>query len=175
MSTYPHNVTVSRKSSWPWAARQVRVEDELYLKIARPFGFRWHRQIAKDLKGQIIFSLKKQSTISSNYLFEEANRPVTNIRLVQAGYWICESTDEKVEVYRLGGSKSIISQNGCQIAIMSVQSSLMLIKEYPIHLRVNEKQYLHLSIAMSLLLNDYGLHLNTDILPQPKVSTLQTG
>ncbi|MEM9834207.1 MAG: hypothetical protein AAF944_26475 [Bacteroidota bacterium] len=175
MSTYPHNITVSSKPLWPWAARQVRIEDELYLKVARPFGLHWHRQVARNLSGNVIFSLRKKPTFSHNYLLEEVGRPAMRIRSVQAGYWVCESANNKVEVYRLGGSKSIITQNGCQIAIMSVQSSLMFIQGHPIRLRVNEKQYLHLSVAMSLLINDYGLHLSADILPQPKVSTLQTG
>lgn len=175
MTAYPHNVLVSGKSLWPWAKRQVWIEDNMHQSIARPVGFHWHRRVAKDLSGQVVFTLKKQSFFSSSYQLIEANRPVVNIRPVQFGYWICESATDKLEVYHLGGSKSIISQNGSQIAIMSIQPRFSLIYDHRVQLRVNKPEYLNFSIAMALLLDDFSLHLSTNILPKAKVSTLQTG
>lgn len=175
MAAYPHNVIISGKTPWPWATRQVRVEDDMYLSVARPFGLYWSRRIAKSSSGQVIFLLKKRSPFSPDYVFDELGQPTVSVRFLQAGHWICESADDSLEVYRLGGSKSIVSRNGCQIAIMSLQPGISLFNDHPIRLRVNEEQYLHLSIAMALLLDDFSLRLNTSIFLQSEVSTLQAG
>ncbi|MGB3589084.1 MAG: hypothetical protein WBA23_21230 [Tunicatimonas sp.] len=175
MTAYPHNVNVSGKSPWPWTKRQVRIEDDMYLTIARPIGIHWHRHVGKTPSGQTIFSLRKQSPFSHDYLLEEANRPKVTIRPIQIGHWVCDLTTATLEVYHLGGSKSIISQNGCQVAIMSVQPGFSLLNKHQVRLRVNEEKYLNLSIAMALLLDDYNLHLSGSIFPKAEVSTLQTG
>ncbi len=175
MTAYPHNVHVSGKSPWPWTKRRARIEGDMYLTIARPIGLHWHRHVGKTPSGQVIFSLRKQSLFSHDYLLEEVNRPMVTIRPVQIGHWVCELINSTLEVYHLGGSKSIISQNGSQIAIMSVQPGFSLLNDHQIHLRVNKEEYLNLSIAMALLLDDYHLYLSGSILPKAKVSTLQTG
>ncbi|WKN44001.1 hypothetical protein [Tunicatimonas pelagia] len=175
MTAYPHNVNVSGKSPWPWATRKVRIEGDMYLTIARPIGLHWHRRVAKSLSGQVIFSLRKKAPLSPDYLLKETDRPTVAIRPIQMGHWLCKSATDALEVYHLGGSKSIISQNGCQIAIMSIQPGFSLLNDHQVHLRVNKEEYLNLSIAMALLLDDYQLHLSGNIFPQTKVSTLQTG
>lgn len=175
MTAYPHNVTISGKSPWPWASRQVHVEEEKYLKIARPFGLHWNRQVARDAQSkQIVFTLKKQALTSTKYELIEPNTRFI-IRNSQPGHWICESNDDTLEAYRLGGSKSIVSKDGCQIAIMSLQPGLRLLNDHKIGLRVNEERYLHLCIALALLFDDYHLHLDTGFFRQPEVSTLQPG
>jgi hypothetical protein len=176
MTAYPHNVTISGKPPWPWASRQVQVEGERYLKIARPFGWHWNRQVARTTSsGRVIFMLKKQALLSANYELLEPGRPRFIIHCTQTGHWICKSADDTLEIYRLGGSKSIVSRQGCQIAIMSSAPGLHFFNDHQIGLRVNEKQYLNLCIAAALLLDDFNLHLDTGLFSQPEVATLQPG
>ena len=176
MTEYPHNVTISGKPPWPWASRQVQVEGESYLKIARPFGWYWNRKVARtSYSHRTVFTLKKRAFLSSSYELIEPGRPRFTIRCTQAGHWICESVNDTLEIYRLGGSKSIVSRQGCQIAIMSSKSGLKFFNDQQIGLRVNEEQYLNLCIAAALLLDDFNLHLDTSLFSQPEVATLQPG
>ncbi|MEM9675129.1 MAG: hypothetical protein AAF992_21225, partial [Bacteroidota bacterium] len=167
---------ISGKPPWPWASRQVQVEGADYLKITRSFGWHWHQRVARNTtSSDVIFTLKKQSLPSVNYELIESGRPRFIIRATQTGQWICESADDTLEMYRLGGSKSIVSREGCQIAIMSSKPGIHFFNNHQIGLRVNKEQYLNLCIAAALLLDDFNLHLNTGLFAQPEVATLQPG
>nr|WKN34179.1 hypothetical protein K4G66_17515 [Tunicatimonas sp. TK19036] len=176
MTAYPHNVTISGKAPWPWTPRWVHVEDEKYLKISRQLSFRWDSFVAKDLSRNVIFTLKKQGLFSPTYNLQDENNTVASLRRAQLGHWVCELPDCVIEVYRLSGSKCVISKGGSQVAIMSVQSGIRLLNDHKVHIRVNEAPYLHLSIAVALLIDDFNLQLDTKLFRrQSEVSTLQPG
>ncbi|MEQ9438871.1 MAG: hypothetical protein RIG62_07465 [Cyclobacteriaceae bacterium] len=144
------------------------------MTIRRPLSLRWNQLVAKDTSRNIIFTLRKRGFFSYTYDLREKDGSTVCIRRIQSGHWICEYPDYAVAVYRLSGSKCVISKNGSQVAIMSIQPGLQLFNGHKIHLRVNEAQYLHLSIAVALLLDDFSLHVDTTMFRQPEVSTLQT-
>lgn len=132
--------------------------------------------MARDQFGNIIFSLNKQR-FSSSYELKEPDGSVVSLHHLQPGHWICESPDWTMEVYRLSGSKCVLSKNGTQVAIMSIQPGLAWFNDHQIRIRVNEAPYLHLSIAVALLLDHFSLHINTTLagFQKQKVSTLQPG
>lgn len=74
-------------------------------------------------------------------------------------------------VNRLGGIKCVLSQEGRQLAIMSLGTNLPFVKDRNTYIRVNSDDYLHIAIASALLISGFGININPLLLNNNKMSS----
>lgn len=77
-------------------------------------------------------------------------------------------------INRLGAVKCVLSEQGKQLAIMSLNTNLPFVEDRNTYLRVNSESYLHLSIAAALIVKGFGINLNPLFLNNNKLSPIRS-
>lgn len=165
------SVTIDARSVVPWSSQYVRVEEEICYQLRRPFSLTLGRLRIKDLEGKTVFSLKKEKAFVPVYFMDRTDKPSITIRKVSPGYWVCNDGDSTWEAHRYSSIKCILSTQGRQMAIMSLNSNLPFVDEGKIYLRVHDSRHLDLAIAVALLVDGFSLNLNPILLNNNKVVT----
>ena len=167
------SVTVDGRTFVPWATRYVRVEAQKCYQIHCPFSLMLGRLVARNMDAETVFSVKKESLFVSTYVMERPGRETIKIRKVSTGYWICQEGKRTWEVHRYSSIKCILSTEGRQMGIMSLNANLPFTDEGEIFLRVHDRRYLDLSIAVALLVDGFSLNLSPILLNNNKVTAAQ--
>lgn len=86
--------------------------------------------------------------------------------------WECRSKQNVYMISRIGGIKCIISHEGRQMAIMSLNTNLPFTEDRNTYIRVNEQRHLNVSIAAALVVKPFGISLDTLTLNNNKLVTI---
>lgn len=165
------SVTIDARSFIPWSTQYVRVEEETYYRLRRPFSLTLGRLSVKDLQGKTVFSLRKEQAFLPVYTMDRVGKSPVTIRKVSPGFWLCQDDDSTWEVHRYSSIKCILSTQGRQMAIMSLNANLPFVDEGKIYLRVHDSRHLNLAVAVALLVDGFSLNLNPILLNNNKVVT----
>lgn len=164
-----YNVTIGTRSFFPWSLQHVWVDDKPYYTVQRPVSLTLGRLKVKDLRRNLIFSLKKSQPFIPTYHMSGSEMPPVVIRKVSPGYWLCSNEDCCWEVRRYSSIKCILTTEGRQMAIMSLSAGLPFMSDGKIYLRVHDSKHLNISVAVALLINGFGINLNPILLNNNKV------
>jgi len=121
----------------------------------------------------MVFRVIRPKLHKSEYKVETAN-VVYTLRRISYWQWECYSKKDKLYINRLGGTKCVLSQQGLQMAIMSLNTNLPFVEDRNTYVRVNNKKYMCLSVAAALILKGSGINLNSLLLDQHKLSPIRS-
>ena len=162
-------VTIDAKSWIPWSSQYVRVEEQACYKVHRPLSLTFSPLVVKDLQGGKVFSIVKEQPFVPTYTMNRPDEPPIIIRKASPGYWVCEDVNGTWEVHRYSSIKCILSTEGRQMAIMSLNANLPFMDEGKIYLRVHDSRHLNLAVAVALLVDGFSLNLNPILMNNNKV------
>jgi hypothetical protein len=164
-----YSVTIGARSFFPWSPQRVWVDDRPCYTVQRPVSLTLGKLTLKDLRGNRVFSLKKNRPFVPTYLMNIPNEPDVTIRKVSPGYWVCSNGNCCWEVHRYSTIKCILTTEGRQMAILSMGTGLPFIGDGKIFLRVHDSRHLNIAIAAALLIDGFGMNLNPIFLNNNKV------
>lgn len=168
------SVTVDTRSFIPWSPQYVQVEDQPCYRVVRPLSLTLGRLVVRDLAAKTIFTIKKEQPFVPVYVMDRSGKPPITIRKAATAYWVCQDGARTWEVHRYSSIKCILSTEGRQMAVMSLNSNLPFMDEGKIYLRVHDSRHLNLAVAVALLVDGFSLNLNSILLNNNKVTTAQS-
>ncbi len=168
------NVTIRPRQFLPWMKQLIQVDGDDTFEIKRRFHFFSLTTCIQDLKSreQVI---KIRQPRAHKTVFEVTTPSSTfTIRKVSYWQWECRCKDDIIMINRLGAVKCVLSEQGKQLAIMSLNTNLPFVEDRNTYLRVNSESYLHLSIAAALIVKGFGINLNPLFLNNNKLSPIRS-
>lgn len=173
MSFRSINVIIKPRHFFPWVTQKIQVDGQEAFTIKRSYGlFSATTEVCEYVSKQIEIKIKKPLIYRSFFEVNVVDRTY-KIRKLSYWQWECCCEQETIMVNRLGGIKCVLSQEGRQLAIMSLNTNLPFVKDRNTYIRVNSDDYLHLSIAVALLVNGFGLNINPLFLNNSKLSSMR--
>lgn len=160
MSFRSINVIIKPRHFFPWITQKVQVDGQEAFHVKRNYGlFSLTTHVCGYSTKQIVIKIKQPFLYRSAFEVEMADKTY-KVRKISYWQWECCCKQEVVLLNRLGGIKCVLSQEGRQLAILSLNTNLPFVKDRNTYIRVNSDEYLHLSIATALLVNGFGFNIN---------------
>jgi len=167
------NVIIKPRHIFPWRKQKIQVEGLHMLYARRCLRlFSSAIELRDQQSGDLMVRISQPKLYKAEYMVENAHTTYT-IRKVSYWHWECYSPNEQLAINRLSGIKCILSEQGRQIAIMSLNSNIPFLEDRNTYIRVNNEKYMYLSIAAALILKGTGIHFNS-LLQQNKLSPIRT-
>lgn len=173
MSFRSINVIIKPRHFFPWITQKIQVDGQEAFTVKRHYGlFSLSTTVCSQSTKQI--EIKITQPLLYRSVFEVAMDDRTyKIRKISYWQWECRCDEEVILINRLGGIKCVLSQDGRQLAIMSLNTNLPFVQDKNTYIRVNSDEYLHLSIAAGLLVSGFGLNINPLFLNNSKLSPMR--
>lgn len=173
MSFRSINVIIRPRHFFPWVPQKIQVDGQTAFYVKRNYGFfsistRVERIHPKGLELKIHQPFIHRSV----YEVSTADK-LYKIRKISYWQWECRCNEEVMMVNRLGGIKCVLSQEGRQLAIMSLGTNLPFVNDRNTYIRVNSDEYLHVALAASLLISGFGFNINPLLLNNNKLSSMR--
>ncbi len=173
MSFRSINITIKPRHFFPWVSQKIQVDGQEAFVVKRHYGLLSARtEVCKHASKEIEISIKQPFIYRAVFEVALAKR-LHKIRKLSYWQWECRCGEEVVTITRLGGIKCVISQEGRQLAIMSLNTNLPFVKDKNTYIRVNSDDYLHLSIVAGLLVSGFGFDINPLLLTNDKLSAMR--
>ncbi|MDF9801177.1 hypothetical protein OKW21_006440 [Catalinimonas alkaloidigena] len=171
MSFRSINVIIEPRHFFPWIAQKIQVDGQATFYVKRTY-----RLLSATTKVKRINPRGLEIKIHKPFIHSSGFEIITagkNYRIRKISYWQweCRCEEEVIMVNRLGGIKCVLSQEGRQLAIMSLGTNLPFVKDRNTYIRVNSDDYLHIAIASALLISGFGININPLLLNNNKMSS----
>lgn len=168
------NVIIEPLHFFSWRKQSIQVDGNSMLELRRSFRlFSLVNKVVDTRTRQEVLRVYRPKLHKYEYKLETANQVYT-LRRVSYWQWECCSKKDKLYVNRLGGTKCVLSHQGRQMAIMSLNSSMPFVQDRNTYIRVNNEKYIYLSIAAALILKGSGLNLNSLLPDQQKLNSIRS-
>lgn len=173
MSFRSINVIVKPRHFFPWISQKIQVDGQAMFHAKRSYGFfSSQTKVEKLHAAGVEFQIHQPNIYRAVYELHTADK-IYKIRKVSYWHWECHCGKDVIVINRLGGIKCVLSQEGRQLAIMSLGTNLPFIKDRNTYLRVNGDDYLHIALASALLLSGFGFNINPLLLNNSKLSSMR--
>jgi len=168
------NVSISPRHILPWIRQQVQVDGQAMFYISRRLSISSLTTNIYDTdSSDPIVKIHRDSLRRRVYSIETADQYFT-VRKLSYWQWECRGEEETIMINRLGGFKCVLSDSGRQTALIALGSSLPLCNDRHTHIKVNDRKYLFLAIAASLILKSQGLDITPLLLKSNKLNPIRT-
>jgi len=167
------NVLIRPRPLFPWSKQIIQVDGQNMFNIKRTYSlFSISTQVSKISDNELFVNIKQPRAHQTTFEVQIPQRTYS-VRKVSYWHWECRCQQEVIMINRLSGIKCVLSQEGRQLAIMSLNTSLPFVEDRNTYIRVNSETYLPLSIAAALIVKGYGINFNTFLLNDPKLSPIR--
>lgn len=168
------NVIIEPQHFFPWKKQKIQVDGADMLDVKRSFWFFSKATEVVDCHSrELVLRITQPKIHRAEYQVETAKRTYI-VRKLSYWHWECQAPKDKLIINRLGGIKCVLSQQERQIAIMSLNANIPFLEDRNTYLRVNNEKYMYLSIAAALILKGSGIHFNSLLPNQGKLSPIRT-
>ena len=168
------NVSISPRHIFPWVKQHIQVDGVNTFDVKRSLSLLSATTDVHDSDSRdLVIRISRTSMYKADYEVETPDC-IYSICKVSYWQWECRSKKESLMINRLGGIKCVLSREGRQMAILSLNSNLPFVDDRNTYIRVNSKKYLHLAIASALILKGYGINMNPLFLNNDKLSPIHT-
>jgi hypothetical protein len=159
MQRYSINVKIATRSFFPWEKQKIQVEGEDMFAVKRSYRlFSGITRICVIESGDTAVRITQPRLPKSDFEVEMADKHY-RVRRISYWQWECRSEHECIMLHRMGGMKCILTQNGRQLAIMTLGSDMPFVEDNYTYLRVNSDENLHLAMATALIVKSIGVHI----------------
>jgi len=158
MSVRSINVVIKPRHFFPWVKQKIQVDGQDTFNVKRSYSPLYsytqieqadiHSSVVKIERSLLKCSVCQVSTPERTY----------KVRKISYWQWECRCDNETIMVNRLGGIKCVLSKEGRQQAIMSLGSNMPFVKDKNTYIRVNCDEYLHIAMAVALVINGFGIN-----------------
>ncbi len=168
------DVNIAPRHIFPWVKQHIQVDGKDMFDVTRSLSLSSATTNIRDAGSRdLVTRISRSSLYKAAYEVETADRTYI-IRKVSYYQWECRCKKEVLMINRLGGSKCVLSQEGRQMAIMSLSSNLPFVDDKNTYIRVNSGKYLLLSIASALILKGFGINPDFLFLNSDKLNPIHT-
>lgn len=168
------DVNIAPRHIFPWVKQCIQVDGKDTFDVTRSLSlFSATTNIHDSGSRDLVTRISRSSLYKAAYEVETADRTYI-IRKVSYYQWECHCKKEVLIINRLGGIKCVLSREGRQMAIMSLNSNLPFVDDKNTYIRVNREKYLHLSIAAALILKGFGFNIDPLFLNSDKLNPIHT-
>jgi len=168
------NVIIEPPHFFSWKKQSIQVDGSPMFEVRRSLRFfSIVNEVHDSHARKMVFRVIRPKLHKSEYKVETAN-VVYTLRRISYWQWECCSENDKLYINRLGGTKCVLSKQGRQMAIMSLNTNLPFVEDRNTYIRVNNEKYLYLSVAAALILKGSGINLNSLLPEQHKLSPIRS-